>query len=470
MTPRVLPALRRRWRAEGGYRQVLALALPLILSTGSSSLQSFINRMFLTWHSPESLAAAMPAGMVNYALMSIFITTAGYVSVFVAQYHGAGQDRRAGSVLWQAAPIALFAAVVSLALIPAAPFFFRWVGHDPGVQAEEVVLFRILSLSVLPAVMASAFSGMLSGLGRTRPIMVVTLASVGVNILFDWLLIFGNAGFPAMGIAGAGWSSLLANAVQCAAYAALLLRRRERARYGTLDWRPDGKAFVALLRYGLPAGVQFLIDSAGFTAFILLVGRLGRDELAATNLAFNINTIAFMPMIGIGITVSVLVGQAIGRNDPQGARYSVRSAFDMTFFYMAFVAALFVLLPRLFLSPFAVSSDPASFGRIADLTVVLLRFVALYTLFDGLNIIFASAIKGAGDTRFVMWMIICLSLGVLVAPSVIAITVLHASIYACWGIATAYVCALGTAFFLRYRQGKWASMSVIGRRGEAAEG
>ncbi|MGA2977850.1 MAG: MATE family efflux transporter [Spirochaetia bacterium] len=458
---RPFSSIRRRWHVEGGYRQVLALAVPLILSTGSWSLQGFINRMFLVWHSPESLAAAMPAGMVNYALVSIFITTAGYVSTFVAQYHGAGQNHKVGGVLWQAAPIALIAAAVNLALIPAAPAFFRWVGHDPGVQVEEVTFFRVLCLGALPAVMASAFSGMLSGLGRTRPVMIVTLAAVAVNILFDYLLIFGHWGFPELGIAGAGWASVLGGTVQLVAFACIIFRRAERVRYRTLDWRPDRAAFWALLRYGLPSGIQFFIDMAGFTAFILLVGRLGRDELAATNLAFNINTIAFMPMIGIGITVSVLVGQALGRNDPNRARYSVRSAFNMAILYMALVAVLFFLLPRVFLLPFAAASDPVSFTRIADLTSVLLRFVAIYTLFDGLNIIFSSAIKGAGDTRFVMWMIICISSGVLVIPSFIAISVLHASVYVCWTIASAYVIALGLGFFLRYRQGKWASMRVI---------
>jgi MATE family multidrug resistance protein len=350
---------------------------------------------------------------------------------------------------------------VNLALIPAAPAFFRWVGHDPGVQVEEVTFFRVLCLGALPAVMASAFSGMLSGLGRTRPVMIVTLAAVAVNILFDYLLIFGHWGFPELGIAGAGWASVLGGTVQLVAFACIIFRRAERVRYRTLDWRPDRAAFWALLRYGLPSGIQFFIDMAGFTAFILLVGRLGRDELAATNLAFNINTIAFMPMIGIGITVSVLVGQALGRNDPNRARYSVRSAFNMAILYMALVAVLFFLLPRVFLLPFAAASDPVSFTRIADLTSVLLRFVAIYTLFDGLNIIFSSAIKGAGDTRFVMWMIICISSGVLVIPSFIAISVLHASVYVCWTIASAYVIALGLGFFLRYRQGKWASMRVI---------
>ena len=458
---KLLSRARIRWRSEGGYRQVLVMAIPLILSTGSWSLQGFINRMFLVWHSPESLAAAMPAGMVNYAILSIFIATAGYVSTFVAQHHGAGQDQKVGGVLWQSVPIALFAGIVNLALIPAAPAFFHWVGHVPAVQAEEVTLFRIMCLAATPVVMASAFSGMLSGLGRTRPVMVVTLAGTGLNILLDWLLIFGHWGFPEMGIAGAGWASVAAGCLQLGAYAILVFGRRYRRAYRTLNWRPDGPAFWALLRYGLPSGVQFFIDMVGFTGFILLVGRLGRNELAATNLAFNVNTIAFMPMIGIGITVSVLVGQALGRNDPALARASVRSAFDMTVLYMGIIAALFFLVPRLFLLPFAAASDPASFPAIADLTVVLLRFVAVYTLFDAGNIIFASAIKGAGDTRFVMWMILCMSVGILVVPSFVAITWFSATVYVCWAIASLYVVALGIAFFLRYRQGKWEAMRVI---------
>jgi multidrug resistance protein, MATE family len=465
----MIESIRRRWRAEGGYRQVLGLAVPLILSTGSWSVQGFINRMFLIWHSPESLAAAMPASMVNYAIMSIFVSTAGYVSTFVAQYHGAGQDHKVGRTVWQAVTVALAAAVVNLLLVPLAPGFFRIVGHEAAVQAEEVLFFRILCLGAFPAVMASALSGMLSGLGRTKPVMVVTLSATGVNILLDYLLIFGHLGFPALGIAGAGWASVTAGTVQLVAFSVIVFGPRYRERYRTFQWKPDGPALRALIRYGLPAGIQFFIDMAGFTAFILLVGRLGRDELAATNLAFNVNTIAFMPMIGIGITVSVLVGQALGRGNPSAARFSVRSAFELTFAYMAAVAILFFLFPHAFLSPFAAASNPESFASIEKITAVLLRSVAIYTLFDALNIIFSSAIKGAGDTRFVMWMIFCMSIGILVVPCFVAIRWLGASVYACWVIASLYVMALGVAFFLRYRQGKWESMRVIETTAPARE-
>ncbi len=200
---------------------------------------------------------------------------------------------------------------------------------------------------------------------------------------------------------------------------------------------------------------------AGFTFFILLVGRLGSDNLAASNIAFNVNTLAFMPMIGFGIATSVLVGQYLGGDDPQTASRSVYSAFHLTFIYMAAVALLYFFWPDLFLMPFAAKADPARFENIRRTTVILLRFVAVYSLFDGLNIIFSSAIKGAGDTKFVMYMVLALSLGLLSIPSYLAIVVMKAGIYSAWAVASVYVIVLGGAFYLRFRGGKWKAMRVI---------
>ncbi len=100
-------SLNNRWRCEGGYREVLAIAIPLILSTGAWGIQHFVDRMFLTWYSPEAIAAAMPAGILNFTIMSLFLGTAGYVSTFVAQYHGASRCERIGPILWQGMYVAI---------------------------------------------------------------------------------------------------------------------------------------------------------------------------------------------------------------------------------------------------------------------------------------------------------------------------------------------------------------------------
>ncbi len=204
-----------------------------------------------------------------------------------------------------------------------------------------------------------------------------------------------------------------------------------------------------------------MLDMAGFAAFVLIVGRLGTVSLAATNIAFNINTLAFMPMIGFGIAVSVLVGRYIGRGRPDLASRSTYSGFLMTMLYMSTVAFLYVAVPGIFTAPYAAGSGEALFPEIRRLTEVLLRFVALYSIFDTMNIIFASAIKGAGDTRFVMYIIVLMSGCVLVIPTWYLVMVMGLGIMAAWVVATTYVILLGFVFYLRFLQGKWKVMRVI---------
>ncbi len=451
-----------RWKGEGGYRELLSMAFPLILSTGSWSVQHFVDRMFLAWYSPEAIAAVMPSGMINFTLLSIFIGTASYVSIFVAQYYGAGMHHRIGSALWQGVYIAMIGGVVHLALIPLAEPFFNFVGHDAGVRENEIVYFQVLCTGAFPAIAGSAFSGFFTGLGKPWPVMWVNVLSTAVNLILDYFMIFGHGPFPEMGIKGAAFATVIAGYVYCLAYVVMMRYSELNRKYHIFrGWKPDSPLFSRLLSFGLPSGIQFFIDIAGFSVFLLLVGKLGTENLAVTNIAFNINTLAFMPMIGIGIAVSVLVGQYLGAEKSAVAEKSVYSGFHLTFIYMVSIAILYVAVPDIFILPFAKGSDPHSFARIRDLTVVALRFVALYSIFDTLNIIFASALKGAGDTRFVMYMLAGVSGLVLVVPSYMVLVVFNGGLVFAWTIASAYVIILGISFLLRFLGGKWKSMRVI---------
>ncbi len=217
-----------------------------------------------------------------------------------------------------------------------------------------------------------------------------------------------------------------------------------------------------MMRYGLPSGIQFFLEIFGFTFFIQMVGRLGDLELAASNIVLSIESLSFLPMVGFHIGNATLMGQAIGRGRPEEGAYATTSAIHITLVYMMFLAAVFVLAPEPLLRLFrADDHSPAKYADIMALGVILLRFVAAFSFFDALNLIFSSAIKGAGDTRFIMWTIAALSLGVMIIPVYVAVEVVGAGIYAAWTLATVYVCCLGLAFMLRYRQGKWKRMRVI---------
>ena len=458
----LIDGIRDRWSSQAGYKQLLVMAIPLILSTGAWSVQHFVDRMFLSWYSPVSIAATVPAGALNYAFMSLFIGTAGYVNAFVAQYFGARQLDRLGPSVWQGIFIALIGGVFLLALSPAAKAIFAFIGHAPDVQVEEVSYFRILCYGSFFPIASSAMTGFFSGRGRNWPVMAVNTSATAINIFLNYLLIFGNWGLPEMGIAGAALATVVSGAFSFCTYLVILGRPSYNRLYHTLKgWRLDGKLFKRLIRFGLPAGVQFFVDMSGFTAFLLMVGRIGTVELAATNITFNINTLAFMPMIGCGIAISVSVGQYIGEGRPDMAQRAVFSGAHLTFFYMTCVAVAYIAFPGVFVAAFSAKADPAAFEPIGRLVRILLRFVALYTIFDTLNIVFASAIKGAGDTRFVMTVIVAVSIGLLVVPTFIALVVFEAGIYAAWGIISGYIILLGGIFLTRFLTGKWKSMRVI---------
>ena len=458
----MIHSIKDRWYRENGWRDVLRLAIPLILSTGAVSIQHFVDRMFLTWYEPAAVAASLPAGIVHWTIMSLFVGTAGYVNTFVSQYWGAESHHRIGPSIWQGMYVAIIGGMVSLLLIPLARPLFTAIGHDPAVMAHEITYFRILCTGGFTIVGAQALAGFYTGQSRTWTVMWVNVTATMVNIVLDYLLIFGNFGFPRLGIAGAAAATVIATVTAMMLYLILILNPAYEKQFRTRSgWRLDRELFARVMRYGLPNGIQFCLDMTGFTVFLLLIGRLGTSELAATNIAFNINTLAFMPMIGMGMAVNIIVGQNQGKGNSMMAERSVYTGFQLTFLYMTAIGALYLFTPGLFLAPYEYGSAAGNFAHIKATTIVLLRFVALYSLFDGMTIVFASALKGAGDTRFVMLMLVGLSFCILVIPSYLALTVFKASLYTGWTIATTYICVLGISYYVRFRRGAWKSMRVI---------
>ncbi len=458
---RVTAFIKERWGEKGGYREILILAFPLILSTSAWTIQQFVDRMFLSWYSAETIAASMPAGLLNFTIVSIFMGIASFVNTFVSQYYGSGQFEKIGRIVWQGFYVGLIGGLVNLLLIPLAMPFFNLVGHAELIRNYEITYFRILCLGAAPAISSSAFACFFSGRGRPWPVMWLSLFQTLVNLLLDYCMIFGRWGFPEMGIAGAGWATVISAFLVLAVYLIILRKKSFDVVFGTVRNRGfDLQLFKRLLHFGLPNGMQFFVDVVGFSFFILFVGRLGTIQLAATNIAFNINTLAFMPMIGMGIAVSILVGQNLGRDDITMAERSVYSGFHLTFIYMALIAFFYVTVPDMFIRPFTPRIHPGNFEEIHAIAVILLRFIAFYSLFDTMNVIFLSALRGAGDTRYLIKIMITVSALVLVIPSYVVIVILNRNIYSAWFIATAYVTVLGFAFLFRFLHGGWKRIRV----------
>ena len=456
------------WSGPGGAKEVLRIGYPLILGQMSFTLQVFVDRLFLTWYSPDAVAGAVTALFAVWTLVGLCIGTGEYATTFVAQYFGARLHHRIGPAVWQGFYFCLAAGLVIAALTPFVEPVFRAAGHAPEVFRYEVDYARVLMLGAFPIVLMPTLSSFFAGRGETRVILVANVLATLVNAVLDYFWIFGGAGFPRAGVVGAALATVSSQVFGCLVYLALMGRRTFRERFRTQDARFDAPLFGRLIRYGLPSGLQYSLEIGAFAVFMLIIGRIGSAELAASGIAFNLNMIVFMPMLGLGIAVTSLVGRYLGAGQPEIAERVTWSAVVACFGYMSACGLLYVLAPRLLLAPYAAGAEAASFVLVEQTTVVLLRFIAVYSIFDMLNVLFAAGVKGAGDTRYPLAVTFVLSWAAMLIPAYVWCEWLGGGVFAAWTCASAYVILLGLMMMGRFIGGRWKQMRVI-EDGHAAE-
>ena len=450
------------WSRPAGAREVLQIALPMVVTTLSWTLMNFIDTAILMRVSETAMAAAYTAIIIWFASISLLYGLCSYSSTFVAQYFGDGQPRKIGPVVWQGVWLALSFSLVIPVAQALAPALFAQFGHIGELAALETKFFQVLCYGAPGMLAAQSLECFYSGRGKTWVVMVVDMCAVLVNLVLACILVLGIWGVESWGVAGAAWATVIAQWWRAGVYATLVLQAANRAEFNTAEVKPSWTLIRRMLRFGGPSGVQMMLDIGGFAVFMLLVGRLGLEETAATSLAFRISQVAFMPVWGFGMATAVLVGQKLGEDRPDLAVRASRTALALCVTYMGTLSLLFVLAPRLFLQGFFLhgAEAGATLAGTQALTIQLMRFVAAYNLFDAVAIIFVSVLRGAGDTRFVMLLSLCMAT-LLAGGTAVAVLYLGADVYGAWWFITVWVWALALVYFLRYRGGQWKSMRVI---------
>jgi len=449
--------------AAGGYGEVLRIAIPLILSTASLTVTLFVDRMFLSWHGQSEVAAAVPGGLTYFTLCSFFMGTAQYVNTLVAQHDGAGDTRACARAVWQGVFFSVASAPLILCCIPVGIHVFSWAGHGAELLKLEQEYFSILMVGGVMLPFNGALSSFFSGRGETRVVLWGNLAGNLVNTIMCYILIFGKLGLPELGIRGAGIATAISQVVPTIYWASVFLSDRYQAAYRSrAELRWDRRLFLMLLRYGLPAGVQFCLDVAAYTVFVLVVGRLGEVDLAVSNIVGSIEMLSFLPMVGMSIATATLVGRYIGMDEPLLAEKSVRSAFRLAMGYMGIMAVVLLAFPEFFIDLFRFRGDATTgFDTIIEKGCPILRLVVVYTLFDTLFIVYSGALRGAGDTRFAMWAQILLAWVFFVPPVYLIIEYLQMGLLAAWLWGVVYVIALGMLFWLRFKAGYWTQIRMV---------
>ncbi len=446
--------------ADISLRSIAKLSVPLILTMSSFMLMNFVDALLLARYSSSAIAAVVPAGMAFHLVTTVFYGTAGYSSVLVSQYVGAGRHDRVAAVVWQGIYVAVVSGgVVALLSLVGEPLF-TWVGHESSIRRGETEYFTVLCWGAPFALIAHAAAGFFSGRRVTLPILFVQLVAFSVNGLGDWVLIFGRWGAPEMGIAGAAWATVAGQAVSALLFVALFLARGNRDMYGS--WRHRGLDSMLVWRlivYGFPNGSRYVVEVLAWTAFLFFVGRLGETPLAATNIAWRINGLAFFPVIGLSQAVGILVGNAQGDRRPDLSAVVTWRGLVLSQAWMMTAALVFVLAPRWLYGMFEGDALAGSYAEIAQLGVVLLRFVALYTLLDGFNIVVLSTLQSAGDTKWTF--VVSLVLHVFFLGALVAVDRYRPGVVLEWVVAASFVMFQALVWFARFLSGRWRNIQMV---------
>ena len=302
-------------------------------------------------------------------------------------------------------------------------------------------------------------------------VMGTNIAANGVNVVLNYLMIFGVGPFPELGIAGAGWATVIGSWLCPTIFAFIYFTgsvNREFRTWKNLRFNPW--LFKRMLRFGFPSGVHWFLDVAAFTVFVLLVGRMGAIAHIASNIALSINLVAFMPMIGMGIAASILVGQYLGRNEPEHAERVGWLAMKIGITYILVIGLSFVLFPKFYIDIFdGESAATVSYEELLFTVRILMIMLAIWGAADATAIVLSGCLKGAGDTHFVMYFQSSVAWGVLVLGQLVIVLWLKLNIFFSWAWTVLYILILGVGYFWRFKNGKWKTIDLLDRKNKMQE-
>ncbi len=450
-----------RYEGKGGVKEVFALAIPMIISSACDGVMTFTDRLFLARIDPDQMNAAMGGAVALQVLTFFFVGLTGYTTALVAQYFGAGQKQKAAIAAFQAILITVCAWPVILLLKPLTGMYFQFM-HIPasqiGYQADYV---NILAWGSLFSLMRFTLGCYFGGIGKTKVVMVATVTAMIVNVVLDYVFIFGKFGFPAMGIAGAAIATVLGSVSALGVLLIAYLGEVNRRDFAVMrSFHFDPAIMRKLIHYGYPAGLEFFLNLMAFSVMISLFHAQGSVVATATTILFNWDMVSFIPLIGIEIGVTSLVGRYMGAGDPETAHRSAISGITTGISYSVVILVLFLFLPETLVRVFSPAAFSADFEQAVPLAVTMIRIASLYVLLEAIFVAVVGALRGAGDTHFTM--VVSVAAHWTFVPILyVALNVLHLSVVIGWMLLVCFFVVFCVIFMARFWGGKWKRIRVI---------
>lgn len=385
------------WRRELG--QLVAVSAPLAAGYLAEMAMAFTAMVIVGRLGAVELAGVGLGANLLLAVTLVAMGLLSVVGVLAAQAHGAGQDAAVGRAMHQGFFLSSLVAVpVTVAGFFPAPML-RLLGQEEAVVQVAQDYLRMAVWSFLPYLYFTVLRNFVAALLRPRSVMVVTLAAVALNLLLCWVLVFGELGFPALGVAGAGLATTIVSwsmAVALGVYAGRSAPFRP-YRLFARDWTIDPGLIGDILRYGIPVALAQAVETVLFSGITVLMGVLGATVLAAHHVAAGIASIAFMIPLAMAHGTAMRVAHAIGRGEPRRARGIGFLAIGVAGIYMAVVAVIMWALP-VTITGIYLDTGAAENAPVLSLAVSLLGIAAVFQVVDGVQALAAGALRGLRDT------------------------------------------------------------------------
>jgi len=382
------------------YKNILHLAFPLMLSQAGQVVVQLADSVMVGHVGTPELAAASFASNLFYLVMMLGMGITFGLTPLVGQSYGRNQFREVAIYFKNSLWLNFAFTVVLTSASWGVSYLMPYMGQPREVVVLAIPYFRVLTISMLPFLLFFTFKQFAEGLGNTHIAMVVTLSVNILNIILNYLLIFGKLGFPAMGLLGAGYATLVARMAMPVMMALLLYFKGNFRKYLLFfpTVQPGLKKMLELLKIGFPIGVQLVLEIVAFNFGGVMMGWLGAVPLAAHQVALGMATMTFMISNGIAMATTVRVSNWMGAHRLKEMRKAIEASRHLVLLFMGFSAIVFIVFRNIL--PVMFTPDKAVIHQAAILLVV----AAFFQIFDGLQVVSLGCLRGMADVKYPMYM------------------------------------------------------------------
>ena len=439
--------------------ELLRLALPMVVSQGAFAVMIFTDRYFMSQIDPVNMAAALGGGVASFFSFCFFVGLLSYANALAAQYLGAGQAEKCPRVVTQGMIMTLMSTPLLTLITFLVAGIFDVMGHAPEQIELERTYYLILMSGVLVTLAKTCISSYFAGIGRTRVVMVCDLFGLFVNVPLCYVMAFGKLGFPALGIVGAGISTVVSTVLAFGLFVIFYFGREHRRTFKvSQSFVLDTRILKRFWRLGFPSGLELFLNVAAFNLFLLMFQSYGIVEGAAAAIVFNWDILSFIPMIGLNVGVISLVGRFVGARDMQRVNEVLAAGFGVGLVYSGFLAVAYITFRYPLVEVFAPPSG--DFSTIRELSAFMMVGLSSYVIADAVLLVCGGVLRGAGDTRWLMVVSVSLHWAMLVAQFFI-IRVFGLGPKVSWIAFCVLVLAIAWVYVLRIRGGRWREPEAL---------